>query len=118
MKRFMAVFMLLGLVVLTACGRSAKGGLTAADVAGTWEKDMSDGVKTMTLGEDMTYTETIVVTTPTTIQTTTNGTYSLDGDTIEINFEDYGMTSEYKVTLTEDTLTLDNGQSQQVFKRK
>lgn len=118
-KKLIMMLMLIGIVTITACGGNSNEGLTAADVAGTWEEqERSDGEKTLILREDMTYTETIKVMSPMLIQTTTDDTYSLDGDTIELNYSDYGTSSEYKVTLTEDTMTLDNGSSQMVFKKK
>ena len=117
-KRMVLVVMIVVVLMLTACGEKTASGLTPADVAGTWVEDMGDGTDTWTIREDMTYTQSIILTTPPIIETTSDGTYRLEGDTIIIEYPEYDTTSEYKVTLTETTMTWDNGEAQIFYQKK
>ena len=105
--------------LLCACGEKKEGSsdLAVSDVAGTWVDDLGDGTETITLREDMTYTKTIILTNPY-VEMVTDDTYSLDGDTITINYSDYGMKSKYTVTISETTMTWDNGSAQIVYTKQ
>ncbi len=112
------IVLLLSVVCLftfCACGNSD--GLTASDVAGTWVEDLGDGTETLILNEDMTYTKTIVVTNPY-VEMVSEGTYELSGDSIVINYPDYNTSSEYKITLSDTTMTLDSGTSEIVYTKQ
>lgn len=102
--------------VLTACGGGDN--LTVEQVTGTWVRTMSDGTDTITLNSDMTYHKVIKLTSYPPMETETDDTYSISGDTISINYSDYNTVSEYKVTFEGNTMIWDNGDSQTVYTKK
>lgn len=42
----------------------------------------------------------------------------LSGDSIVINYPDYNTSSEYKITLSDTTMTLDSGTSEIVYTKQ
>ncbi len=105
-------------VFFAACGSGEGDGLTVEDVSGVWVQSLSDGTKTMELKEDMTYSESIDITSGVPISTTNSDTYRLEGDKIIVNYSDYGMESEYTVEISGDTMKWDNGKAVLEFQRK
>lgn len=98
-------------VSLAACG-GGDSGLTVEQVTGTWVRTMSDGTDTITLNSDMTYHKVIKLTSSPPMETVTDDTYSISGDTISINYSDFSTVSEYTVTFEGNAMIWDNGNAQ------
>ncbi len=117
MKRICTLLLVAVMVLcMSACGGGND--ITVDQVAGTWVRTMSDGTDTITFNTDMTYDKVIALTSSPPVTTTTSDTYSLSGDTISINYSDYGTVSEYTVTFSGNKMIWDNGNSTMEYVRQ
>ena len=91
----------------TACGGGKDH--SAEEVVGTWVRTLSDGTDTITFHADMTYDKVLRITSQPPMETKTSDTFTFDGDTICINYSQYGTVSEYKVTFSGNKMLWDNG---------
>lgn len=120
MKKYLSLILaLVCTFALCACGKeeAAEHGLTKEDVCGVWIEDMGDGIQTLTLNEDMTYHKNIVLYDPY-LETNSEDTFKLEGDTLTMNYSAFGTESKYTVTFEGDTMIWDNGRAQIVYTRE
>lgn len=104
---------------LTACGSKSvsESNVTREDLIGDWIVEKSDKTEYITLKEDGTYLIETVASMGFTMSSEYKWTFE-DG-VYTVNYEDLGVKSVYsKVTLQGDTLTIDNGEAQIVYKKR
>lgn len=119
MKRVISLMIVAILsICLVACGSSAsEPSVARSELIGDWVQ-VDDGItQYLTLTDDGRHiTETV---SDMGFSLSSESTWTYEDGVFTVNYIDYGVTSVYKkVTLEGDTLTLDNGEGQIVYKRR
>ena len=116
MKRLIPILTAAALLLAGCGGETEKAkSLSASDIYGTWQLQRSDCTDTYTFKADMTYTRKLSYTSGFAMNSETQDSWSLSGDTISIHYTDFGQVSDYQVTIEGNSMTWVTGDSETVY---
>lgn len=122
MKKIISfALVLMCMLSLCACEKKEDNSLVS-DICGAWDESITGGTQVMTFYDDMTYHCHIILESYGIVtENESTDKYEIDGDKITIHYSKYGKESVYKVSITDDKMTLtviDNPDAVREFTRK
>ena len=113
-----AVLLVLCALLLCGCAAGAKEPENMDMLYGTWSKTKDDMTTTYIFYEDGTYYEHVETTGEFAVSMTDEGTYTFDGEEIEMTSGEFETSFGYKVTFEGNDMVWDNGSAVIIYTKQ